>query len=177
MHRDEEFCGATPQGEVEAGSEAEAKELAVSEFQEMVNLSRPVVPPHLVEGQIRVERAPVRRAAALEITTEMLAPMVATTRLVGAVGSGNFHQLQECLDELKTAGVSRLVLDLSALTYVNSTGLSLFIAAGDLFDVRLAAVPVRITRLLKMIGLDKLFASYMSVAEAARAPAAEKPAG
>ena len=99
---------------------------------------------------------------------------VASARLVGSLNAMNFHKLQEALDELKVQGVGRLVLDLSGLSYINSTGLSLLVAAGDLFDLRLAAVPVKIDHILKMIGLDKLFPAFARVGEAAAAPAAKK---
>jgi anti-anti-sigma factor len=140
----------------------------LSEFAEMSVLSAQPK-PRIVEGDIKVERAPVARRASLEIITTNMAQATAA-RLVGSLTSTNFMQFQDALDKYKAAGVESLVLDLSGLTYVNSTGLSLFVAAGDLFDVRLATVPSRIQRLLKMIGLDKLFPMFASVAEAAKAP-------
>ncbi len=158
--------------QVEAESEAEAKRLAVAEFEEMAGLSRPGRRPHAIEGEIRVERAPVTRRAALEVATALPSPGIAVVRVVGAVNAHNFHHLQQGLDDLAAKGTSRLVLDLSALTYINSTGMSLLVAAGDLFDMRLAAVPARITRLFRMIGLHEIFPTYMSVAEAAKAPKA-----
>lgn len=163
--------------EVEADSEQEAKRLALAEFNEMVVLgpggtgSRPKV----IDSEIKIERAPVARRGSLELSTTSLGPQTVALRLVGSLSSSNFIQLQETLDQLKSSGVSCLVLDLSGLTYVNSTGLSLFVAAGDLFDMRLAAVPSRILRLLKLIGLDKLFRIYSSIGEAASAPARSQP--
>jgi len=155
--------------EVEAESEQDAKRLALAEFGSMAVLGPSGGRPRVVEGEIKVERAPVARRASLEVTTTPLGPQLAAMRLVGSLNSSNFTQLQQALDELRAAGFARLVMDLSGLTYVNSTGLSLFVAAGDLFEMRLAAVPNRILRLLKMIGLDKLFQTFNTVAEAAKA--------
>jgi anti-sigma B factor antagonist len=157
--------------QVEAESDSEAQKLAIAEFNEMAGLCtdrKPVI----AQGDVRVERAPTAAPASFEVTASLLSPGVAVARLNGAINSRNYDKLQSSLDQLKSKDVSRLVLDLSSLSYINSTGMSLFIAAGDLFDMRLAAVPARITRLFRMIGLDAIFRNYMSVAEAAKAPAA-----
>ena len=160
--------------EVEADSEAAAKRLAASEFEEMSVFGPSGESPQVVvrreEGGVRVERAPAARRATFEVTVTGMGPQVASIRLTGSLNSRNYQKLQEKLDDLKEQGVRRLVFDMSGLTYVNSTGLSLFIAAGDMFDLRLAAVPARIANLLKMIGLDQLFPTFAAVGEAASAP-------
>ncbi len=158
--------------QVEAESVPDAERLAIAEFNEMAALCSTAQKPQVIERDIRVERAPAAVPASFDVTSSIIAPGVATARLIGTINSRNYDRLQQSLDELKAKNVSRLVLDLSGLTYINSTGMSIFIAAGDLFDMRLAAVPARITRLFRMIGLDKIFRNYMSVAEAAKAPAA-----
>ena len=155
--------------QVDADSVDDAKRLAVAEFNEMAGLCADRQPV-ITDGEIRVERAAAAAPSSLDVTTSVLSPGLAVARVSGAINSRNYDRLQESLDELKSKEVSRLVVDLSGLTYINSTGMSLFIAAGDLFDLRLAAVPARITRLFRMIGLDSIFRNYMSVAEAAKAP-------
>jgi anti-anti-sigma factor len=162
--------------EVEADSDAMARRLAVSEFEEMAVLGPSGERPRVMERDIRVERAPVARRSAFDVLISELGTGVASAKLCGSLNAHNFQKLQEALDDLKERGVARLVLDLSSLTYVNSTGLSLFVAAGDLFDLRLAAVPVKIRHILKMIGLDKLFPTYAGVADAAKAPKGQSPA-
>ncbi len=157
--------------QVEAESDSDAQKLAVAEFNEMANLCTDRQ-PLVARGDVRVERAPAAAPASFDVTASLLSPGVAVARLVGAINSRNYDKLQQSLDALKSKDVSRLVLDLSGLTYINSTGMSIFIAAGDLFDMRLASVPARITRLFRMIGLDAIFRNYMSVAEAAKAPPA-----
>ena len=160
--------------EVEAASVPAARRSAVSEFEEMgvIGPSGPAAGgrPRVIERDIRVERTTVARRSAFDVIVTDLGPSVAAARLAGSINAHNYQRLQETLDELKERGVARLVLDLSGLTYVNSTGLSLFVAAGDLFDLRLAAVPVKIKHLLRMIGLDQLFPTFAGVGEAAKAP-------
>ena len=163
--------------EIEAESEPVAKRFGVAEFEEMSVLSSSGERPRVVERDIRVERAPVARRSAFDVNVSNLGPEVASARLTGSLKSSNFHKLQEVLDDLKDQGVRRLVLDLSGLSYVNSTGLSLFVAASDMFDVRMAAVPVKISNILKMIGLDKLFPTFTGVGEAAKAPGGQKLPG
>jgi anti-anti-sigma factor len=156
--------------EVEAEGEPVVRRQAMAEFEEMAVFGGEASRPEVIERDIRVERAPLARRSAFDVTIKDLGPRVASARLTGSLNTHNFHRLQEALDELKDRGVVRLVLDLGGLSYVNSTGLSLFVAAGDLFDLRLAAVPVKIGSLLRMIGLDKLFQSFSGVIEAANAP-------
>ena len=162
--------------EIEGESEPAARRSAVAEFEEMAVIGSSGERPRVVERDIRVERAPVVRRSAFDVTLTRLGPEVTSARLTGSLNAHNFPRLQEALDDLKERGVPRLVLDLSGLAYVNSTGLSLFVAAGDMFDLRLAAVPVKINNLLKMIGLDKLFPTFAAVGEAAKAPGAKRPA-
>jgi anti-anti-sigma factor len=157
--------------QIDAESVSEAKRLAAAEFLEMAGLCRPGQAPTVIEDDIQVERAPTTAPTSLEVAASILSPGVAAARLTGAINARNYDRLQQSLDSLKEKNVSRLVLDLSGLSYINSTGMSLLIAAGDLFDLRLAAVPARITRLFRMIGLDRLFQTFMSVADAAKAPA------
>ena len=160
--------------EVEAESERAARRLGVSEFEDMTVLGPSGASPQVIEGEIRVERAPVARRSAFDVAVKSLGAQVASIRLTGSLTSHNFQKLQQALDQLKESGVKRLVLDLSALSYICSTGLSLFVAAGDLFDLRLAAVPVKIGHILRMIGLDQLFPTFAGVAEAAKAPETAK---
>jgi len=154
--------------EVEADSEAEARRLALNEFAEMSSLAAGGSPPKVMEKEIKFERAPVSRRASLDINVRDLPVGATVVRLVGSLNSNNFGRFQDALDKTKARGVERLIIDLSGLTYVNSTGLSLFVAAGDMFEVALAAVPSRILRLLKMIGLDQLFPTFSTVAEASK---------
>lgn len=157
--------------EVEADNAQEARRLAFAEFEEMVGLAGGAR-PRPVERDIKIERVSIARKPELGIERRKLGPGVMCLHLSGALETRSFGRLQEELDALKALEVSRLVLDLSGIWYINSTGLSLMVAAGDLFDVRLAAVPDRINRIFRMIGLDKLFPTFRSAAEAAQAPPA-----
>jgi anti-sigma B factor antagonist len=79
--------------------------------------------------------------------------------------------------ELKASldGSPSLVLDLSALDFIDSTGLGVLVGAlrrarSDGGDIRLAALPASIGRVFSVTGLDQVFRVFPTV-EAATASA------
>lgn len=155
--------------QIDADDEQDAKNKAIVEFKEMAGLTHKDAQLQVLASNIRVERAPAAKAATLSMTAKLVGPKVASAKLIGSVSSSNYQVMRNGFDKLKAKGIVRLVLDLSELVYINSTGMSLFVAAGDLFDLRMASVPPRITRLLAMVGLDQVFEFYLSVDDAAKA--------
>lgn len=99
------------------------------------------------------------------------------TCLITASGELDYHtsqKLRACLDDALLAAGAVLVLDLSGITYCDSTGLSVLVyahrraeAAGALFA--LAGAAPGTFRLLSLAGLSRLFRSYDSAADALRA--------
>lgn len=91
--------------------------------------------------------------------------------LVTASGELDYHtgrQLRERLDEAPLRSGAVLILDLSGITYCDSTGVSVLVhayrrteAAGA--TLALAGAAPAIFRLLSFTGLDRLFRSYDSV--------------
>jgi anti-sigma B factor antagonist len=91
--------------------------------------------------------------------------------LITASGELDYHtgpRLRACLDDVPLASGAALVLDLSGITYCDSTGVSVLAhayrrtaAAGARLALAGAAPPV--FRLLSFTGLDRLFTSYDSV--------------
>ncbi len=91
--------------------------------------------------------------------------------LVTAAGELDYHtgrQLRACLDDVPLRSSAVLVLDLSGITYCDSTGVSVLVhayrrteAAGT--TLALAGAAPAIFRLLTFTGLDRLFRSYDSV--------------
>lgn len=95
-------------------------------------------------------------------------------RPVGEVDIASVPVLQEALGRQLDAGLKRLVMDLQALTYLDSTGLGCITAArrrareagGDLI---LICTNARILRLLAITGLDHVFVVCRNRDEAAKA--------
>ncbi|MFE9680775.1 STAS domain-containing protein [Streptomyces sp. NPDC002701] len=76
--------------------------------------------------------------------------------------------------ESTAAAVPVLVLDLSAVTFADSTFLNLLLMLRRATDLRLAGVPCQVVRLLELIGADEVLRLYPTVADALPASA---PAG
>jgi len=66
-----------------------------------------------------------------------------------------------------------VVVDLEAVTFIDSTGLSMLVAAHARFEevnrqLRVAAIPTRVSRVLELTGLDGLLHTYKDVPSAVR---------
>ena len=92
-------------------------------------------------------------------------------RISGRVDSGTSTELDEVLQKRLDEGRSNLVLDLSDVHYMSSSGLRSLVSAlraskkkGG--DVRLAAPSERVQEVLGLAGLDSLFESYDDVTAA-----------
>ena len=91
--------------------------------------------------------------------------------LVTVSGELDYHtgsQLRACLDGVPLASGAVLVLDLSGITYCDSTGVAVLVHAYRLAEaagatLALAGAAPAVFRLLSFTGLDRLFASYDSV--------------
>ncbi|NYI06935.1 STAS domain-containing protein [Allostreptomyces psammosilenae] len=84
--------------------------------------------------------------------------------------------LRRTLLELVAAGADRLVLDLSGVGFIDSTGIGILVTivnkVHNHFDgvVKLAAPSENVTRLLAMTGLGEVFVVYPSVDAAVGRP-------
>ncbi|MER5382947.1 STAS domain-containing protein [Streptomyces sp. NPDC002688] len=106
------------------------------------------------------------------------------TTLTGVVielaGELDFHTADQFRTTLASLGLQpgrQLVLDLGGLTFCDSTGITVLIAARNHAlatdaGVALAAVPDHVSRIFRMVGLDQVFPSHPDVqaAEAAWRP-------
>ncbi|WP_329206594.1 STAS domain-containing protein [Streptomyces sp. NBC_00683] len=71
-------------------------------------------------------------------------------------------QLRQAVDRLTLAAGHLLVLDLTGLQFVDSSGITALLAARNLVmeqggDIALAAVPANTARILRIVGLDRVF--------------------
>ncbi|MFI8346853.1 STAS domain-containing protein [Streptomyces sp. NPDC085596] len=93
--------------------------------------------------------------------------------LCGELDFDSVVQLHEAADEelAKSKGVSPVVVDCTALTFCDSSGISALLRLYQRLSVqqrvlRLAAVPASVSRLFTLTGLDQLFSVHMDAAEA-----------
>ncbi|QFZ18915.1 STAS domain-containing protein [Saccharothrix syringae] len=82
-----------------------------------------------------------------------------TVALTGELDHRTAPRLHAALDGLRLAAGDRLVLDLTGLTFCDSSGLSAFIAAHELSSgaVELVAPPAMVVRMLHVTGLTEIF--------------------
>ncbi len=90
----------------------------------------------------------------------------------GALKILNAPELKEVIDECKRSGKLQLVVDMSNLTYVDSSGLGMLINSGRELrgeggNILLACVPENIHDMLRVAGLLQFFQVFESTAAAA----------
>ena len=105
------------------------------------------------------------------ITVERRERGVAVVRLAGRLDFTVASDMKREFGEVVRGGTSRLVIDLSGVDFVDSSGLSSLVsglretrqASGDL---RIAALQTQPAALLKLTSLDRVFRLYATVEEA-----------
>jgi anti-sigma B factor antagonist len=91
--------------------------------------------------------------------------------LSGAIDGNTVPDFQQMLEKVKTEGVRRLVLDMSKIKYVNSTGLGSLVKYADSFKnsgggMALIKVPAKVKIVIEMLGLNAFFDICPGLAEA-----------
>lgn len=99
---------------------------------------------------------------ALHTRTTAAGPVV---ELTGELDYDSVYQLLELLPELTLRAGEQLVIDLAAVTFCDSSGISALIAARNhalaaRAAIALAAVPDHLSRILGIVGLDQVFPTY-----------------
>jgi anti-sigma B factor antagonist len=89
----------------------------------------------------------------------------------GEVDLHSATQLQDRLFQLIAAGRQRVVVDLTALSFLDSTGLGVLVAARNEAEragaaLRLVCTSDRMLKLFRITGLDAVFEIYATMAEA-----------
>ncbi|MEU5184677.1 STAS domain-containing protein [Streptomyces longwoodensis] len=100
--------------------------------------------------------------------------IVAGTRVVtlrGQLDHDVKDQLSQALSTQQNAGKPRTVADLSEVTFMDSSGLNVFIAAHRQASsvggwVRIAAAQQAVLRILQLVGIDTLITCHPSVEQA-----------
>ncbi|MFG2602778.1 STAS domain-containing protein [Streptomyces sp. NPDC048514] len=103
----------------------------------------------------------------------------AVIELAGELDHRTAADVREALPGLRLRAGQQLVLDLGALTFCDSSGITVLISARNHAlaaeaSIALAAVPHRVSRIFRIVGLEQVFPSYPTVqdAEAAWHPTA-----
>ncbi len=113
-------------------------------------------------------------SALFSVSSERSGDDVGVVALSGEVDIFTAPQFKERMVELLDAGVYRLVVDLSEVTFIDSTALGVLIGgvrrvhgAGGAMALVVVSRPVE--RVLAVTGLDRVFAMYATRAEALEA--------
>lgn len=107
----------------------------------------------------------------LKVETRNVQDGVAVIALGGEVDVYTSPRLKQEMVDLLNKGTARLIIDLSAVEYLDSTGLGVLIgglkrARERDGDLRLICDNLRILRIFEITGLTKIFDIYRSEAEA-----------
>ncbi|HEU5101696.1 MAG TPA: STAS domain-containing protein [Roseiflexaceae bacterium] len=107
----------------------------------------------------------------MEIQTTLQPHGIAIVRLVGRIDAHTAQTLKDRLSEMIDAGNCYLVLDLGAVTFLDSTGLGALVnslkraeAAGG--DLRRAQVPQAVRKILELTSLQSRLARYATIPDA-----------
>ena len=117
---------------------------------------------------------------ALEVVRRTLAPGVAVLEIRGRITLGlDTRRLEEMASQIEREGVTRLVLDLAGVDYMDSAGLGVLIHCANAMRnaggaLHIAGANTKIQQLLKVTRLEGLIPSYAGV-EQARAAFAAQP--
>lgn len=99
---------------------------------------------------------------------------VVVVRLAGELDLYNAHVVREILFDLCSEGPERLVVELSGVTFIDSTSMGVLIEARTKLPNRrtflLAAPGLETKRALEISGLDRHFSVYESLEEALATP-------
>ncbi|MDA5284009.1 MULTISPECIES: STAS domain-containing protein [unclassified Streptomyces] len=106
-------------------------------------------------------------------------PAGPVVELTGVLDHRTSPEVRALLPGLVLGAGQQLVIDLSGLTFCDSSGITVMIAArnhavGTGGGIALAAVPDRVHRIFRIVGLDRVFTTYDTArdAEAAWQPPA-----
>ena len=91
--------------------------------------------------------------------------------LSGSIDASTNQVFESRLNDILSAGTNRVMLVLTNLKYINSTGLGIIVKCVDSFrdsggDIKLVGVPTKVIALFEMLGLLALFETYESIEEA-----------
>ena len=104
----------------------------------------------------------------MEITTEDLGSGSVVLRLDGRLNMVAAPRLKSAIDQAVTGGTPRIVVDLGAVQFMDSSGLGALIAGlkkarQSSGDLRIAAVTPQVATVLRLTNLDRVLRAHESV--------------
>ena len=102
------------------------------------------------------------------------APGIEFAELAGAIDASTVHIFQNELEDARKRGVTKLIMDISKIKYVNSTGLGSLVKYADTFKaggggIVLLRVPAKVKIVIEMLGLHEFFEMCSAEREAIEA--------
>lgn len=91
--------------------------------------------------------------------------------LTGKLDENNCNYLLDCVKDEKLEGRRKLILDCGQLDYISSMGLGMLVRVNGRMnklggDVKLAAVQSAVVQVLTVVGFNRIFQIYPTVADA-----------
>ncbi|TVR14588.1 MAG: anti-sigma factor antagonist [Planctomycetota bacterium] len=91
--------------------------------------------------------------------------------LSGSIDASTNQLFESQLDDILSSGTNRVMLVLTKVKYINSTGLGTIVKCVDNFreqqgDIKLVGVPTKVIALFEMLGLLALFETYDTIDDA-----------
>ena len=91
--------------------------------------------------------------------------------LSGSIDASTNQQFEDELNNILTAGTNKVLLVLTNVKYINSTGLGTIVKCVDTFresdgDIKLVGVPTKVIALFEMLGLLALFETHDNIEDA-----------
>ena len=96
---------------------------------------------------------------------------IVTVVLSGVLDDNNCTYLLGCVEEEILDGRKKLILDCGQVTFISSMGLGTLVRVNSRMqkiggDVKLAAVHGAVAQVIRVVGLNRMFQIYPSVADA-----------
>jgi len=126
--------------------------------------------------------APVPDEAPLELTVRRLHDRVVVVTVRGELDSATAPEVTTYLQRETAPGVRALALDLSEVTFLASSGIQMLVSAlredgGVDGDLHLIAPSRAVRRILRLLGLDQVFACHDTVDDLLGAVLSDETAG
>ena len=94
-----------------------------------------------------------------------------TVVLSGNLDADNCEYLLTCVENQIKSGYQKLILDCGQLTYISSMGLGMLVRVNSRMkkvggEVKLAALNTTVSKIVSLVGLDRVFHLYPTVEDA-----------